>query len=333
MNMNTKIICAMVMAVLLLSCEKKVSETGSVYEESEVSLEIVMAPEQTRSSDEGDEGESSMSDYQVLIYDSSSRMLETYAVASSGSVEVKCTRGQKEIVVLANAPDVSSALSYDDLLKAKSYLKDNSLGSFVMEGYESLDLTSDCGTVVIDVRRIVSKVVLTGVTVDFENDRYDEQDFILKRLYLTNVPGFRTYFEHKGEIGLWYNQDRMDDSLDEGLKGLLYQDIADFNMKNERSYETRHQFYTYPNPYDAEDSGSGWTPRPTRLVVEAQLGEDLYYYPVTLPKLNQNIRYHVSLHIARPGALNPDEDMEKQAAVFTVNVLDWQGTEVVTESI
>lgn len=331
--MKTRIIWAMMMAGLLLACEKKMTDMGNVYEEPEVSLEIVMAPEQTKASDEGDEGESAVVDYQVLIYDASSRMLETYAVASSGNVEVKCTRGQKEILVLANAPDVSTALSYDDLLKAKSYLKDNSRGSFVMEGTKSLDLTSESGTVVIDVRRIVSKVVLTDVTVDFENDRYDELDFILKRVYLTNVPGFRTYLEHKGEIDLWYNQDRVDENLDEGLKSLLYQQIADFNMKNDRSYETRHQFYTYPNPYDSEVSGSGWAPRPTRLVVEAQLGEELYYYPVTLPELKQNVRYHVSLHVARPGALSPDENMEKQAAVFTVNVVDWQGTEVVTESI
>ena len=126
----------------------------------------------------------------------------------------------------------------------------------------------------------------------------------------------------------------MDYSLDEGLKGLLYQQMADFNMKAVKRYDTDHDFYTYPNPYGSGAvTGSDWGPRPTRLVVEAQLGGDLYYYPVVLPELKQNTRYHVYLHVVRPGALSPDEDMEKQAAVFDVNIVAWHGTEKVTETI
>ena len=94
-----------------------------------------------------------------------------------------------------------------------------------------------------------------------------------------------------------------------------------------------HHFYCYPNPYKSDTFSTDWSPRPTRLVVEAELGGTLYYYPVSLPELKQNTQCNVTLTVVRPGATSPEQDMDKYAAVFNIEVKDWYGPDSVTETI
>ena len=70
-----------------------------------------------------------------------------------------------------------------------------------------------------------------------------------------------------------------------------------------------------------------------RLVLEAVLGGVQYYYPISLPELKQNTRYHVTLNIVRPGATSPEQDMDKYAVSFKINVEEWKGPENITETI
>ena len=186
--MNRKIFYAVLAAVVLFACEK-VEVVNDAPKGEATTLKIVMDSEPTKASGEGGDEEKAISSYQVLIYDMSSRMLEAYATPSPilTSFNVQCTTGPKEVIVLANAPDVSSIVSYDTFLKSKSLLADNAVGDLVMEGNASPELTAAGGTVTITIRRIVSKVVLNEITTDFELGAYDNMDFILKKVYLTNV--------------------------------------------------------------------------------------------------------------------------------------------------
>lgn len=322
-----------VLAAVLLSCEKKEPATSPVLKET-AALEIKLVSEDTKASGAGGSEEKDVSSYQVLVFDMSSRMLEAYATPdpSSSSVSLQCTTGPKEVVVLANAPDVSMTVSYDSFLKTRSRLADNSIGRLVMEGHASPDLTAAGGTIAVDIRRIVSKVVLDAVNVDFEMDAYDDMDFILKKIYLTNVAGDRSYLARNADPSLWYNQ-IVRQSVPE-IDELVYDEVGDINLKNTKKYTAIHHFYCYPNPYEDDTfSPDKWTPRPTRLVMEAVLGSTLYYYPVSLPPLKQNTRYHVTLNIVRPGATSPEQDMDKYAVSVNINVEEWKGPENVTETI
>lgn len=326
--MKRTIFCVALIALSAVSCQKHFQD------QQPASLEIKLVSDDTKASGPGGDEEKAVSDYQVLVYDMSSRMLEAYATPdpSSVSVSMQCTTGPKEVVVLANAPDVSGIVSYDAFLKTKSSLADNGPGRLVMEGSASPDLTASGGTVTVDIRRIVSKVVLDAVTVDFEVDAYDEMDFVLQKVYLTNVAGDKSYLSKTADPSLWYN--RITRSQTPEIDALVYEDIADVNLKDTRRYTLGHHFYCYPNPYVNDTfSSDQWTPRPTRLVVEAMLGNVLYYYPVSLPELKQNTRYHVSLHIVRPGATSPEQDMDKYAVSFKINIVEWKGPENVTETI
>lgn len=317
----------------MISCERNEGSQSVNTGADKAMLEVRMVSEETKVSGEGGDEEKSVSDYQVLVYDMSSRSLESYAKPDPDAVDVQfeCRLGEKEIVVLANAPDMSDMISYDAFLVKKSYLADNSEGHLVMEGNASMDLSLSGGSVTVDLRRMVSKVILDGITVDFEHDEYDDLDFILKKIYLTNVAGDMTYSAETADPALWYNKIVQTSSDD--VDGMILETFADVNLKGATDYTSSHHFYCYPNPYENDDFSLQWSPRPTRLVVEAELGGEVFYYPVSLPVLERNNRYHVTLHIVRPGAKTPEQEMDRQAASFTINIVGWQGSSSVSETI
>ena len=156
-------------------------------------------------------------------------------------------------------------------------------------------------------------------------------DFILKKVYLTNVAGDKSYLSETADPSLWYNQIVRTQSSE--VDALVYDEISDVNLKESKTYTVKHHFYCYPNPCDEDSFSSEWSPRPTRLVVEAELGGELYYYPVALPPLQQNTKYHVSLRIVRPGATSPEQDMDKSDASFTITIEEWEESKDITETI
>ena len=331
--MKRKIFVAASVLAAMISCERNEGSHSVNTGADKAMLEVRMVSEDTKVSGEGGDEEKSVSDYQVLVYDMSSRSLESYAKPDPDAVDVQfeCRLGEKEIVVLANAPDMSDMISYDAFLVKKSYLADNSEGNLVMEGNASMDLSLSGGSVTVDLRRMVSKVILDGITVDFEHDEYDDLDFILKKIYLTNVAGDMTYSAETADPALWYNKIVQTSSDD--VDGMILETFTDVNLKGATDYTSSHHFYCYPNPYENDDFSLQWSPRPTRLVVEAELGGEVFYYPVSLPVLERNNRYHVTLHIVRPGAKTPEQEMDRQAASFTINIVGWQGSSSVSETI
>lgn len=328
--MKKKIFCAAVAAAALAACVKTEVEDKQGTEEM-VSLEIVMPASATKIAGAGGDDEMTVSDYQVFIYDAESRMLEAYATPSptSETVSMTCTSGSKNVVVLANAPDMSSVVSYDRLVQTRSQLSDNSPGKLVMEGDVSVELTALNNKVTVELKRIVSKVVLKKIETDFELPAYDDMDFILKSAYLINVAGDRAYLAPSTPL-TWYNKLENKDEH----KSLLWGLLGDTNLRGVNVYETMHHFYCYPNFFTTDANSTEWSPRPTRLVVEAELGGKTYYYPVKMEDgLRQNTEYYVSMKIIRPGSTSPEQDMEKSAAVFTIDVKGWDGPVNVTETI
>ena len=332
--MRKKIFYVAAAVAMLSACEGKDAFEQRPDEGEKVSLEVVISSsETTKVSGVGGNEEKAVSDYQVLVYDMSSRMLEAFALPqpSAETVTLKCTTGPKEIVVLANAPDVTSIVSYDAFVATSSYLSNNSVGKLVMEGSVAYEITSALNSVIVNIKRAVAKVVLDKITVDFESGTYDNMDFVLKDVYLTNVAGEKKYLAQGQVPALWYNKIYRTSVTE--VDALVYGSLGDTKLQNPSEYAEKHHFYCYPNPCKDDTFSSEWSPRPTRLVIEAELGGKLYYYPVSLPVLLQNTRYLVSLRIARPGATSPEQDMDRHDATFTINIEEWEAGDDVTEII
>lgn len=54
------------------------------------------------------------------------------------------------------------------------------------------------------------------------------------------------------------------------------------------------------------------------------IGTELCYYPITLPELNQNAVYDVSLVVTRPGKNDPSSDIDQYEEMFTIEVVGWE---------
>lgn len=319
--MNKRIICAAMAAAVLAACEKNEAKLQSV-EEQMVTLEVSVPVERTRATSAA--AESNVGKCQILVYSAASGVLETHEEANGSSVTVTCTKGPKEIVALVNAPDMSSAVTLSDLKAAKSYLKDNSLESLVMEGSKTVD-PDTAASIAVDVRRLVSKVRLVKVETAFEQEEYYAKGFRIDAVYMINVAVDKSWLAETGDPASWYNQLKYESS---DCDALLYDGLSDCTLTaTDKIYDTGHVFYCYPNPNKEDDFSDEFTPRPTRLVVEASIGNEKCFYPVPVPELKQNTVYDVSILVKRPGVQDPNDDIEKKSASISVNVVSW-GTPV-----
>ena len=72
----------------------------------------------------------------------------------------------------------------------------------------------------------------------------------------------------------------------------------------------------------------------TRLVLEAQIGEQTYYYAVTLPVSQRNQVYLIEEAVIRkPGSLDPEQDEPGAIEVtFSTSPDDWSPDYNVTET-
>ena len=275
-------------------CELSVSATSDVQLKSTGTDETVKI------------SENAIKTLQVFVFRDGS--LDAYGKGeNTSSITLTCTSGSREVYALVNAPDLSSITSQEDL---KGYLFDlncNSSGSLLMYGNQSVTLPGN-KTVNISVQRMVSRIVVKKVTRDFEAAALASLAFSIKAIYVQNASG-------NGNINgdsntKWYNE--ATGTAD--LPSLLYDKVTEGTIANKASYDVSHYFYTMPN------KGS----RATRLVVEAQLGDKTFYYPIFISTMQANCSYEFNeITIKRPGSDSPDKPVSTSDITFSVSVVDW----------
>lgn len=306
-------------------CQKNVVDEQSSAEM--VNLEVSVPIEETKAVSGIDE--SMVKSCQVFVFNDND-ILEAYVNGSSSKVDVKCTMGTKTVAVLVNAPAMNDVTVIDDLMAKRSSLSDNAVDAFVMEGMRPLEIeSSENVKVEVHVTRKVAKVKLVDVTTSFELEQYREMPFKISSVYLINVPADNSYFMDSAPQ-VWFNKSGYAAADDNSL---IYDDMNDVLVTPSSKYSTKNTFFCYPNPAEKDSFDGPWSARNTRLVVEALLGEQTYYYPVTLPRLEQNKSYEVSLTITRPGSYTPDTIVDKFAAEFSLFIEEWVTGGSVSEEI
>lgn len=325
MNYRRFAIAAMA-AAAVISCEKTVDER---YFSGKQGVELEVKIPGVRTKSEGTDNENNVNDIQIFVFDHN-KMLEAYATGEGDetSITLSCSTGQKEIVALVNARPLSDVKSVTDLESRKTNLSDNTFNSFVMEGRVSATLKAN-SAVEVDVARIAARVAVTEIAVDFELNQHDEQTFQIKSMYLINVAGERTFL-NSSKPDRWYNKMKKEADAP-SITGVTLDETYATVMS---PYSDVHYLYCYPNPTANDVIGGAWSARYTRLVVEAELGGKLYYYPVTLKDgIKSNTSYEIKMKITRPGSSSPDKPVDSMSAGFTVNVLPWSDAAVVEETI
>ena len=277
-------------------------------------LTVGIATGMTKSTTITAEDEVKVNNLQVFVFRGDA--LDAYGVADNAStVTVSCTKGNREVYAVVNAPDLKDIATKTDLLAAKSALSDNDESNFVMIGKTNADLPSEL-PVNVEVDRIVSKVVLKTVNRAFSSAALAALNFSIDEIFITNVAGDVNYGLTDNPLE-WYN--KMDYNSE---MAMFTHDAPAASVVNEEAYSTQHTFYCYPNKA-ADSDATSWSPRRTRLVLKTTLGTDTYYYPVTLPELENNKSYELELTITRPGSDNADMPVSFEDCAFEITVKPW----------
>lgn len=291
----------------LVGCNEKTVDlsTDEISTGEKIQLTVKLPVATTKVT--GPASDDHVGDIQVFVFDKNG-VYETSSSGGGSSLSLTCTTGEKKIVALVNAPKENGVRNIDELRARTADLADCSENSIVMAG-EVTKVLESSATLTMTVERIAAKVAVEKITTDFTLDQHKDLDFKVKSIYLINVAGERAYLVNNTP-SLWYNAG---EHIDATAPSFLHDEVASGTIANGSSYETEHYFYCYPNS----------TATKTRLVVEAQIGSYIYYYPVTLEKVDPNTAYTYSLTITRLGSDSPDKPVEDGAVQFNVTVKDW----------
>ena len=307
------------------------------------SVEVVFSVlgETTRAT--GTAGEAAVDDWALLLY-RDGRLAEAGTSSSGSEIRKTLPAGEYTAFAVVNPPASFAPAGFPDpgaLAGAESALGDNAPGRLVMAGRRSVTVPVPDGSVQrIGVDRLVCKAGIRKVSVQFKNPDLAARPFRLKGIYLTNCYGKSRYGSDwtaediLSTASVWHN--RMGFHSEAGVDGLLAETGLDIPVTADRPHTQEHVFYFYPNPLPASlDTRSGtWTRRRTRLVLEAQIGDRTYYYPVTLPESQRNRTYLIEEAVIRTlGSLDPEKDEPGAIDVtFSTSPDDWSPTYHVTET-
>ena len=266
----------------------------------------------------GADGEAAVDDWALLLY-RDGRLTEAGTSDSGSAIRKKLPAGDYTAFAVVNPPAGFAPAGYltpAALAGAESALGDNAPGRLVMAGSRTVTVpVPDGATQRIGVDRLVAKAGIRKVSVAFTNPEVAARPFRLKGIYLTNCYGRSRYGsdwsadEIRSDGAWWHN--RMGFCSEAGVDGLLAETGLDIPVTPDRPHTQEHVFYFYPNPLpeSLDDRSGTWTRRRTRLVLEAQIGERTYYYPVTLPASQRNKTYLIEEAVIRKlGSKDPEKD-------------------------
>lgn len=270
--------------------------------------------------------EETASDIQIAVY-SPSGLLCASGETSGGTVtlSVPVDIGGYSVAALVNSKQsLASCASMESAAELPSSLTENAAsksGVLAMYG-TSLNQTFHTGkTCTVPVTRVPAKVEIDKIV----NNIPSNPDFTVKAIYLINV---NTSSDVSGKVttAVW-SQKRKYDATEEDVALYTY-DLVNQKITKGQSIDTPHYFYCYANPTQTDTSAPEWSPRYTRLVVEAVYQGKTTYYPINIVgtdnMLNPGTGYVITqLTITGPGSDDPDVPVSKLDASFKILVNDW----------
>lgn len=323
-------------------------ETETVLAEETGSVRIIIADPHTKAGGiDYDRDEKPVGRWAFFVFEQTSGRLACRGEVTDGAAAARMLRtGEYDIEVIANYPvsgqdavDVSSIGTREDFNALKVSLDRNFPGAFVMAGTTEDEAGNRIPfTVVrtegedvleagIHLRRLVSKVTVSGITRRFTNASLGARSLVVKGVYLTNVYTEARYASDyaAGELGtsrlLWYNalgwHKEGSAPVSERVDSLVGERNIDRPLAQDETIGLDLALYFFPNPTlpSADNPSSEWTgqARCTRLVVWVQMEGRDYYYPATLPKedayapIGRNSVYSVHCTLTAPGSTDEDE--------------------------
>lgn len=364
MKTNLKATLILAMAGLLSgSCAKTLPEedinaptgTGPLVEVVFSALDTKDQP-LTRLSGISSGDEQSVGRWAVFAFDNESGWF-AYATSASGSPVTLNLRAQRSYTCygIVNYPtsgagvfNPSSVRSASDLTGKVAYLSDNAAASLLMFGsapvtpavteYDPEAGSAPSVQTAISVSRLVSRIDVSGIRVDFSEKPYlAEKTFTLRHIYITNAYRTSRYgtdysdAEISASRSSWYNTMgwHRGETAVSGIDALLSDRGINAVLTAGSPYTSSHSFYLFPNPHPkASDNHdiTEWTKRSTRIILEATIDDDTVYYQITLPAMERNHIYSAQNIVIRGRGSNDPERMDIDPDAIDANIIsddDW----------
>lgn len=328
--------CLIGLLIVLFSCEKP-------SEEVPVNVSFSLSGLQTKVTGVSYADESAVVRWTLFVFDMSGAWFRYGSSADAAPLVLRLQAGRPyRCLALVNCPlsgsgalNPATVSSAGELAGKVADLADNEPGRLLMFGEALLIPSAQTQSKTIYVKRLVSRVDVPGISIDFSScPEWDGKSLMLRHIYVTNACKTTTYAEDNlsvpSALTAWYNPMGWH-GYGGALAGadLLLGD-RDINVEIDAAhpYSTPHSFYFYPNPTEEDSHRTDvWCPRRTRLVIEASVDGETYYYPIDIPLLTRNAVCSASnIVIHGPGWSHP----EGGTITGSVLNLDWDAAAAVT---
>lgn len=268
----------------------------------------------------------SLDNYQIIESKAEDTISTPYIIAYSGGNMVDYIKAPSGTLRLPTGTYTILALVGKDDLDINSmtlnqlYLFNLDLGidetdkNFTMlkvQGNVKVPTTSN---VSLSVRRGVSKIVVKNIHRDFHNSVDKKKKLKLVSGYMINVARtleIRNIIFPRNIPKTFYNDMQYRGECDE----LLYHRIGSVPIAQSGKFGMDAVFYVYPNTGEKK----------TKFILETEVDNKKYYYPVEFPTLRSNTVYTVNdLFLTKLGIFDPDGPwVENNSVSFTVTVTPW----------
>lgn len=352
-------------AAVLCSCAKDAT-SGSIKSGEPIDVSFSLTPKNVTKSSSASSFDKTINNFQIFVFNENGTLDAAGKQNGSTPLTLLCTTGPKRIYALVNhSEDISKKTENEKALKAvKSYLQDNRYttdpnneslkGGFVLYGWKSQSLTTE--PVTVEVSHIASQVFIEKITNDL-NPALGK--LTVNGVYCVNVAGEAILGDETycpAATATWYNKKAYSKLTDNSLLHVndlishINPDASKPVIANASYDASKYYFYVYPNTTSADNSVAIFSPRYTRLVIDATIEKDVdgdgnpilhRYYPIdlcvkpgdayagssvatTFMPLGRNKNYRITnLKITRPGSLDPDVPLVINSVKYEISVADW----------
>lgn len=336
-------------ALTMASCSNEISKEQLHVREAVVTVNLEGTPGTKTQLATAPTTDAVVNDVTILIFKNVGTSLTEHLIDGSyyggaqlTGLTVKATTGARNIYVVANAhgTDFTAVANEAEFQAIASNLKAEGEGSFTMIGSlpnQSLVTgNSAANTLTIPIHRMVARITISSIDADFSGTLLAGQKLSDVKVYITNVAGDKYYFdgETAPSSAAVYNYKgyKSTDSPTTGTTGMFYDAIAQQIGTGASAYSSRHYFYAYQNTLAVETTDE----RFTRLVIEANIGANHYYWPININRegfkgsnvtdhdgIKANCTYDYAVRITRPGSDTPEDLVDIATLGITLTVADW----------
>ena len=200
---------------------------------------------------------------------------------------------------------------------------------FIMSGSGGCTVTGESVTrCPVTISRYVSRVVLRSITNRLPA-AYGY--FTIKRIMLTNAVASQSIGGDAPEAA-WENPMGQYNASESSACTVRN---AEMSLPSGYQQTIPIRLYTYPNSTAADRFApdASFTPRYTRMVICAVIGGKTCYYPISLPGLERNTTYDVSVTVWHAGSDNPEEPVSPAYISVNVTAGEWHTGPDIVENL